>query len=113
MLAGLREGLQEQGFADGVNIAIEARFAHGRFERLPDLARELIAAPVEVLVTVVTQATIAARDNTRFIPIVMLGVSDPVATGLVASLARPGGNVVAGGQNPRLFGGEGAVLMAR
>jgi len=93
MLAGLREGLQEQGFADGVNIAIEARFAHGRFERLPDLARELIAAPVEVLVTVVTQATIAARDNTRLIPIVMLGVSDPVATGLVASLARPGGNV--------------------
>ena len=93
MLDGLREGLREQGLVEGVNITIEARYAQGRFDRLPQLARELTAAPVDLLVTVVTQATIAARDSTRSIPIVMIGVSDPVATGLVASLSRPGGNV--------------------
>jgi putative ABC transport system substrate-binding protein len=93
MLAALRQGLQEQGFVEGANITIEPRYAQGRFDRLPHLARELVATPVDVLVTVVTQATIAARDTTRSIPIVMIGVSDPVATGLVASLPRPGGNV--------------------
>jgi putative ABC transport system substrate-binding protein len=78
---------------DGNNIAIEYRFAHGQFDRLPDLARELVALPVAVLVTAVTQASIAARDSTKNIPIVMAGVADPVAAGLVSSLARPGGNI--------------------
>ena len=93
VLAGLRQGLREQGYVDGTNIAIVSRFAGDQFNRLPDLARELIGLPVEVLVTSVTQATIAARDNTKEVPIVMVGVSDPVASGLVADLARPGGNV--------------------
>jgi putative ABC transport system substrate-binding protein len=93
MLAGLRQGLREHGFVDGTNITIESRFAHFQFDRLPDLARELIGLPVDVLVTNVTQATIAARDNTKTIPIVMVGVSDPVASGLISSLSRPGGNV--------------------
>lgn len=93
MLAGLRQGLREQGYVEGSNITIESRFAHGQFDRLPELARELIGLPVEVLVTVVTQASIAAKDNTKSIPIVMVGVSDPVAAGLIASLSRPGGNV--------------------
>lgn len=93
VLAGLRRGLLENGLVEGTNIAIESRFANNRFDRLSGLARELIALPVDVLVTTVTQATIAARDNTKTIPIVMIGVSDPVASGLVASLSRPGGNV--------------------
>ncbi len=93
VLAGLRQGLREHGYVEGTNITIESRFANNQFDRLPDLARELIGLPVDVLVTFVTQATIAARDNTKTIPIVMIGVSDPVASGLVAGLSRPGGNV--------------------
>jgi ABC-type uncharacterized transport system substrate-binding protein len=93
MLAGLRQGLREHGYVEGTNIAIESRFANDQFDRLPDLARELIGLPVDVLVTFVTQASIAARDNTKTIPIVMVGVSDPIASGLISTLARPGGNV--------------------
>lgn len=93
VLAGLRQGLHEHGYVEGTNIAIETRFANDQFDRLPDLARELIGLPVDVLVTLVTQASIAARDSTKTIPIVMVGVSDPVASGLVFSLPRPGGNV--------------------
>jgi putative ABC transport system substrate-binding protein len=93
VLAGLRQGLRENGFVEGTDVVIESRFANGQFERLPDLARELIGLPVDVLVTFVTQASIAAKDNTKDIPIVMLGVSDPVGSGLVSTLARPGGNV--------------------
>src|SRR5215211_6629331 len=91
VLAGLREGLREHGYVEGSNIAIESRFADNQFDRLPNLARELIALPVDLLVTFVTQASIAARDNTKTIPIVMVGVSDPVASGLVSSLSHPGG----------------------
>ena len=93
VLAGLRQGLREHGYVEGTNIAIESRFARDQFDRLPDLARELISLKVDVLVTNVTQATIAAKDNTNTIPIVMVGVSDPVASKLVSSLSRPGGNV--------------------
>lgn len=93
VLAGLRQGLREHGYVEGINIEIESRFANDQFDRLPDLARELIGLPVEVLVALVTQASIAARDNTKTIPIVMVGVSDPVASGLVSSLPRPGGNI--------------------
>ncbi len=93
MLTGLRQGLREHGYVEGTNIAIEYRFANDQFDRLPELARELIGLPVDVLVTLVTQASLAARDNTKTIPIVMVGVSDPVASGLVSSLPHPGGNV--------------------
>ncbi|HEV8554060.1 MAG TPA: ABC transporter substrate-binding protein [Casimicrobiaceae bacterium] len=92
-LAGFHQGLREHGYMEGTNIAIDYRFAHQRFERLPDLARELIGLPVDVLVTAVTQASVAAKDNTRTIPIVMAAVADPVGAGLVSSLARPGGNI--------------------
>ena len=92
-LAGFRQGLRDHGYVEGTNIAIEYRFAHQRFERLPDLARELIGLPVDVLVTAVTQASVAAKDNTKTIPIVMAAVADPVGAGLVSSLARPGGNI--------------------
>ena len=93
VLDGLRQGLRENGYLEGRNLIIEVRFANGKFEQLPDLARNLINLPVNVLVTFVTQATIAARDNTKTVPIVMIGVSDPVLSGVVSSLSRPGGNV--------------------
>ena len=93
VLAGLREGLRQHGYVEGTSVAIEYRFAAGQLDRLPALARELIGMNLDVLVTQVTQASIAARDNTKSIPIVMAGVADPVGTGLVASLSRPGGNV--------------------
>ena len=93
VLAGLRQGLREHGYVEGTNIAIESRFADNQFDRLPELARELIGLPVDVLVTFVTEASIAAKDNTKTIPIVMVGVSDPVASNLVSSLSHPGGNV--------------------
>lgn len=93
VLDGLRQGLREQGYVEGNNITIEYRYANFQFDRLPELARELIALPVDVLVANVTQASVAARDNTTTIPIVMVGTSDPVASGLVTSLSSPGGNV--------------------
>lgn len=93
VLSGLRAGLREHGYVEGSSIAIETRFAHGKFERLPELARELVSARVDVLVALVTQASIAAKESTQSIPIVMIGVSDPEAAGLVSNLSRPGGNV--------------------
>ena len=93
VLAGLRQGLREHGYIEGTNVAIEPRFANGQFDRLPELARELIGLPVDVLVTFVTEASIAAKNSTKTIPIVMVGVGDPVASGLISSLSHPGGNV--------------------
>jgi putative ABC transport system substrate-binding protein len=81
------------GYVKGRSVLVEARSAEGRLERLPALAAELVALKVDVIVAVVTQASLAARDATAAIPIVMVGVADPVAAGLVASLARPGANV--------------------
>jgi putative tryptophan/tyrosine transport system substrate-binding protein len=81
------------GHVKDKTIVVEARSADGRFERLPELAAQLVASKVEVIVAFVTQATVAARDATKTIPIVMVGVADPVDAGLVANLARPGANV--------------------
>jgi putative ABC transport system substrate-binding protein len=72
---------------------IVARWAEGRFDRLPGLAAELVRENVDVIVSQVTQASLAAKNATRTIPIVMVGVGDPVGAGLVESLSRPGGNV--------------------
>jgi len=77
---------------DGRNIVVEYRWAEGKFERLPDLAAGLARLPVEVIVAEYTQASLAAKAVTPTIPIIMVGVADPVGVGLVASLARPGGN---------------------
>lgn len=81
------------GYVDGKSITVEYRSSDGNFERLPDLAAELVALDVDLIVTYLTQASVAAKRATATIPIVMIAVSDPVASGLVASLARPGGNV--------------------
>ncbi len=88
-----QQGLRELGYVEGVNIVIEYRFADGTFDRLPALAAELVQLKVDVIVAVVTQASLAARDATKTIPIVMAGVSDPAGSRLIANLARPGGNV--------------------
>jgi putative tryptophan/tyrosine transport system substrate-binding protein len=86
--------LRELGYVEGKNIAIEFRTAEGRIERLPDLATELVALKVDVIVTATEPAARAAKGATNTIPIVMAGINyDPIALGYVASLARPGGNV--------------------
>ena len=88
-----RQGLRDLGYAEGKNIALEYRYADARFDRLPALADELIRLKVDVLVVSTTPAVRAAQNATRTIPIVFFGVYDPVAAGMVDSLARPGGNV--------------------
>jgi putative tryptophan/tyrosine transport system substrate-binding protein len=88
-----RQGLRELGHVEGQNIAIEYRYAEGRFDRLPGFAAELVGLKVDVLVGVTTNAVQAAKNATRTIPIIFIGVSDPVAAELVDSLARPGGNL--------------------
>jgi putative tryptophan/tyrosine transport system substrate-binding protein len=88
-------GLREHGYEDGRNIHIEYRFSEGRHERLSELATELVDLKPDVLVTMGLPAGLAAKQATSTIPIVAASVPDPVGSGLVASLARPGGNVTA------------------
>ena len=89
----LMRGLRDLGWVDGKNLVVEYRFAEGNKERLAELVTDLIQQKVDILLTTVTQDTLAARKATAEIPIVMVAVGDPVATGLVGSLARPGGNI--------------------
>ena len=93
LIEAFRQGLRGLGWAEGQNLAIEYRWAEGRLERLPDLASELVRLKVDMIVAVATPGAGAARHATGTIPIVMVGVGDPVGLGYVASLARPGGNV--------------------
>jgi putative ABC transport system substrate-binding protein len=88
-----RKALQEMGHVEGRNLVIEYRFAEGREERYPGFASELVALPVDVIVTWGTPAAFAAKEATSQIPIVMGGIGDAVNTGLVSNLARPGGNI--------------------
>ena len=88
-----RQGLAELGYVEGRSIVIEYRYAHGNNDRLLELAADLLGRAVEVIVTEGTNATAAAKRATRTVPIVMALVGDPVGTGLVESLARPGANI--------------------
>ena len=93
-VAGFLEGLKEAGFVDGRNLKIEYRWSEGQLERLPGLAAELAGRPVDVLATAGGNVSaVAAKQATSAVPIVFVTAADPVATGLVASLNRPGGNV--------------------
>jgi putative ABC transport system substrate-binding protein len=86
-------GLRDAGWVDGRNLVIERRYAEGKLERLPDLADDLVRQKVEIIVTTVTADTQAAKNVSADIPVVMVAAGDPVTTGLVTSLARPGGKV--------------------
>ena len=92
-IEAFRQGLRELGWVEGQNIVIEYRYAEGRFDRLPDLAAELVRLKVDIIVALATPASAAAKNATGTIPIVGISLGDPVGTGLIASLARPGGNV--------------------
>ena len=109
--AAFRTGLTKLGYVEGQNIAIESRWAAGRYERLPGLAAELVRLKADVIVTAAVPAIQAAREATSTIPIVMAVVVDPVATGLVASLARPGGNITGlSAMTPELVGKQLEML---
>ena len=88
-----RQGLRDLGWVEGKNISIEYRYAEGRNDRLPDLVADLVRLKVDVIVASVGTDTLVAKNATKTIPIVMASVGDAVATGVVESLARPGGNI--------------------
>jgi ABC-type uncharacterized transport system substrate-binding protein len=93
MLGAFRDGLRERGYVEGQNLSVDLRWPQGTFEQNPTVAAELIRNNVDVLVAWASPAVIAARRATSTIPIVMTSVGDPLGSGFVASLARPGGNV--------------------
>jgi len=92
-MEALRAGLRDLGYLEGKNLVIESRWAEGKFDRLPELAAELVRLNVDVILTTGTPGIRAAKNATTTIPIVMVTSGDPVGFGFVASLARPGGNI--------------------
>jgi putative tryptophan/tyrosine transport system substrate-binding protein len=92
-LAGFRQGLAKRGWVEGRNIHIEYRFAAGRGEQFPVLAKELVAIQPDVILAHTPGATVALQRETRTIPIVFVNVSDPIGMGFIATLPRPGGNL--------------------
>jgi ABC-type uncharacterized transport system substrate-binding protein len=111
LFAAFREGLRELGYVEGQNIKIESRWAEDNYDRLPGLAADLVRLKVDVIVTYGTPASQAAKRATGTIPIVMAAIIDPVASGLVTSLAQPGGNLT--GQSmmsPDLVGKQLEIL---
>src|SRR6476661_3026490 len=92
-MEALRAGLRDLGYLEGKNLVIESRWAEGKFDRLHELAAELVRLNVDVILTAGTPGIRAAKNATTTIPIVMVSSGDPVAFGFVASLSRPGGNI--------------------
>jgi len=101
-----KEGMRNLGYLDGKNMQLEFRSAEGKSERLAGLAAELVRLKVDVLVAAQTPAITAAKQATARIPIVMAGAGDPVGTGLIASLARPGGNITGTSATTAELGGK-------
>ena len=105
VVEAFRQGLRDLGYIEGRNVAIDYRDAEGKFERLPARAAELVALKVDVIVAGGTPQALAAKQATRTVPIVFGAAGDPVTSGLVTSLARPGGNVTGfTGLGPELVG---------
>jgi ABC-type uncharacterized transport system substrate-binding protein len=92
-LEGFRQGLRDFGYIEGATITVEYRWAEGRYERLPELAAELVRSKVDLIVTHSTPGSLAAKRATTTIPIVIMSIGDPVAAGIVTNVARPGGNI--------------------
>ena len=111
LLETFRDELQKRGYVEGNDISVDLRNAAGHNERLPALADELLKLNVDVIVTVNTPAAQAAKKATKTVPIVMMRVADPVRSGLVASLARPGGNVTGLSFMPEALGPKGVELL--
>jgi putative ABC transport system substrate-binding protein len=112
-LDAFRQGLRELGWVEGQSIVIDYRFAEGRFDRLPDLAAELVRLKVDIIVAQASPGAAAAKNATETIPIVMIaGSADPVGLGFIASLARPGGNVtgLSFSVGPEIFGKQLELL---
>ena len=107
------DGLRELGYVEGKNVIVEARFAQGRSERLPELIAEVLRLRIDALVAGSGLGALAAKRATKTVPIVFAGVSDPVALGIVASLARPGGNITGAtfGIGGTDFGGKWVELL--
>ena len=93
LIGPFRDGLRELGYEEGRNLIIEFRWAEGKYDRFPALIAELLAVKVDVIVTAGTPATLAIKKATSTVPLVFIAVGDPVGTGIVPSLARPGGNI--------------------
>src|SRR5258708_1441228 len=89
----MRQGLKNFGYVEGQNIAFEFRWAEGKLDQLPELAADLVRLKVDVIVTLAPQATLAAKQATQTTPIVFVAMGDPIASGVVPSLARPGANL--------------------
>ena len=114
MIEGFLQGLREHGYVEGKNIVIEYRFSEDRNDRLPALAAELVALKVRLILASGTPASFAAKEATSTVPIVMGGIAaDPVETGLVASLARPGGNITGMSMMTAPLGGKRLELLKR
>jgi putative ABC transport system substrate-binding protein len=114
MIEGFLQGLRERGYVEGKTIIIEYRFSEDRNDQLPALAAELVALKVQLILASGTPASFAAKQATSTIPIVMGGiVADPVETGLVASLARPGGNITGMSMMTAPLGGKRLELLKR
>ena len=93
LIGPFRDGLRELGYEEGHNLIIEFRWAEGKYDRFPALIAELLATKVDVIVTAGTPATLAIKKATSTVPLVFIAVGDPVGTGVVPSLAQPGGNL--------------------
>lgn len=93
MLSAFRDGMHERGYVEGQNLSIAVRWPQGPFEQNPGLVAELVSSNIDVIVAWATPSVVAVRRATSTIPIVMVSIGDPLGSGFVASLARPGGNI--------------------
>jgi ABC-type uncharacterized transport system substrate-binding protein len=108
---GLRQGLRERGYVDGQNVVVEYRSTDGGFDQLPQLAEELVRSKVDIILASAAPAALAAKKTTASVPIVFVGIYDPVEIGLVPNLVRPGGNMTGLATNVIDFAGKRLELL--